>query len=439
LYVIECAAAMCCDPAFVALPLLVVMAAAISNARCLRLKDTWFEICILWGAIVGYSGTMKSPAMDKAMDFANEYQKAAFKVYEAEMNDYKDELLRYEAALAKWKRAGGNGFPPAEPEKPVAKRYFCSDTTLEALAGLLRANSRGLLLYRDELTAWFGSFDRYVQSRGGDCGQWLSVFGGRPLVIDRKKDGTLFVTRASVSIIGSIQPGILARVLGRQFYENGLAARLLLVMPPPRPKVWTERVVDQSIVQAVDEAFKNLYALEPAMNADGEPEPLPVSMDEKAKTLWIEFYNEHNEEQAQLTGDLASMWSKIECYAARFILLIHCARGAAGDPNVSPDTVDADSVLRGVELAKWFGAEARRVYAILKDSDEGRQRADLVEAIRRHGGGITPRELMRCGAFATADAAKKALDELVEGGRGVWVQENARGRPSRRLVLTAER
>lgn len=437
-YVIECAAAMCCDPAFVALPLLVVIAAAIGNARCLRLKDTWFEICILWGAIVGHSGTMKSPALDKALDFVSEYQKAAFKLHEIAMKAYKDELLRYEAALATWKRKGGIGFPPVEPEKPVAKRYFCSDTTLEALAGLLHANPRGLLLHRDELTAWFGSFDRYVQSRGGDCGQWLSVFGSRPLVIDRKKDGTLFVPRASVSIIGSIQPGILARVLGRQFYENGLAARLLLVMPPPRPKVWSESVVDSSIVQAVDEAFKNLYTLEPAMKADGEPEPLPVSMDEKAKLLWIEFYNEHNEEQVQLTGDLASMWSKIECYAARFILLIHCARCAAGDPNVSPDTVDVDSVMRGVALAKWFGAEARRVYSVLKESDVERQQTDLVETVKRHGGSITPRDLMRCSAFGTADAAKASLDVLAESGRGVWVQENAdsRGRPSRRFVLT---
>jgi 5S rRNA maturation endonuclease (ribonuclease M5) len=437
LFIVECAAAMCCDPAFIALPLLVVMASAIGNTRRLRLKDTWFEIYILWGAIVGYSGTMKSPAMDKALDFMNEYQKVAFKQYELAMKTYRDELLQFEAALTAWKRRGGKGFPPAEPEKPKAERYFCSDITLEALAVLLRDNLRGVLLHRDELSAWFGSFDRYAQTRGGDCGQWLSVFGGRPLTVDRKKDGTLYVPRASVSVLGSIQPNILARVLGRQFYENGLAARLLLVMPPPRPKVWSEDVVNPAIVEAVDAVFKNLYAMEPARGPEGDPEPLSLTMDAKAKAVWTQFYNDHNEEQVELTGDLASMWSKIECYAARFILLIHCARCAAGDPTVSPNVVDVDSAVRGVELARWFGAEAKRVYSVLKESDGERQQTDLIKVVRQHGGSITPRELMRCGAYATAEAARNTLNVLVENGQGQWVQESPEhgGRPSQRFVL----
>ena len=46
--------------------------------------------------------------------------------------------------------------------------------------------------------------------------------------------------------------------------------------------------------------------------------------------------------------------------------MIHFARWAADDPDLeSPDAVDAASMKAGIDLAQWFKAEARRVYALL--------------------------------------------------------------------------
>ncbi len=61
--------------------------------------------------------------------------------------------------------------PPEKPETPQAERCVVSDTTVEALAPLLLANPRGLLLARDKLAGWIGSFDRYAGGKGGrGCG-----------------------------------------------------------------------------------------------------------------------------------------------------------------------------------------------------------------------------------------------------------------------------
>ena len=87
----------------------------------------------------------------------------------------------------------------------------------------------------------------------------------------------------------------------------------------------------------------------------------------------------------------------------------------------------------------WFKSEARRVYAMLGESEEGREERRLAELIHRKGGSITARELMRCcRLYKTADDAESALEELARTGLGRWEDMPAGprgGRPARRLIL----
>ena len=131
------------------------------------------------------------------------------------MRDYEAELAHYEKALAEWKRdKNTTGEPPTKPEAPQAERCIVSDTTVEALAPLLLANPRGLLLARDELAGWIGSFDRYAGGKGGaDAAHWLSMHNGESIVVDRKTGipRTIYVPQAAVCVCGGIQPAILHR------------------------------------------------------------------------------------------------------------------------------------------------------------------------------------------------------------------------------------
>ena len=75
---------------------------------------------------------------------------------------------------------------------------------------------------------------------------------------------------------------------------------------------------------------------------------------------------------------------------------MHFVRWAAGDRTLrTSDAVDEASIAAGVALSRWFGHEARRVYAMLAESDDDRDRRRLVDLIRGKGGSVTPRDLMR--------------------------------------------
>ncbi|MBL8761336.1 MAG: hypothetical protein JNL50_08550, partial [Phycisphaerae bacterium] len=100
------------------------------------------------------------------------------------------------------------------------------------------------------------------------------------------------------------------------------------------------------------------------------------------------------------------------------------------------------SIAAGVVLARWFGDEARRVYAILSESDDDRETRRLVEWIERKGGTVTARDLTH-GVRAyrgDPDAAERALSALAEAGIGHWETDAhgpKGGRPAQRFRLVS--
>jgi len=443
-FVSQGAKAIGCDASYIALPLLSALASAIGNTRRIELKRGWVEPPIVWTAIVGESGTLKTPAYKLVTRPIHERQNEMLKRHAERQVEYQAEALRFEKALMAWKRDKASGDdPPVRPEPPQAVRYIVSDTTVEALAPILAANPRGVLLARDEVAGWIGSFDRYAQARGADAAHWLSMHNGESMVVDRKTGHlrTIYVASASVSVTGGIQPGILDRILGLEHRESGLLARLLLAMPPRRKKRWTEAEIPARVEAAICALFDRLYALDFDRDSDGNARPRLVSLSPGGKRAWIEFYDAHAAEYDELTGDLSAAWSKLEGYAARLALVVHFVRWGAGDPELQdPDAVDEASVVTGVALSRWFGREARRVYGILDESDEERDRRRLLELIERKGGSVTIRGLLRSSRmFATASEAEMALDVLVQAGKGRWESPEPGshgGRPTRRFVLT---
>jgi len=433
-----------CDSAYIALPLLATLAAAIGNTRRIQLKRGWSEPAIVWAVIIGESGTQKTPAFRLGLQPLRDLQAKAMKAHAAALEAYEIEILRFEKRLAEWKRSKSKSDPPQKPELPEGTRMVVSDTTVEALAPILLANPRGVLLARDEIGGWLASFDRYSGGKGGaDEAHWLSMHAGESIIVDRKTGTprTIYVPSASVSVTGGIQPGILDRALGAEHRESGLLARLLLAMPPRRAKRWSEAEISPLTEAAVLAIFERLHELDFVLDADGDAHPVTLPLAPAGKAAWIKFYNEHGQEQANLTGDLSAAWSKLEGYAARLALVLHCVRWAAEDPTLTAaDEVDEVSVEAGVALSRWFGHEARRVYAALSEDDEARARRQLVEWIERRGGSVTLRELTHGVRQyrGNSDAARAALDTLAKAGIGRWTHPapgSAGGRPSPRFEL----
>ena len=430
-----------CDPAYIGVPMLSSLGSAVGTKARLELKQGWTEPGILWTAVVGHSGTQKSPALELAIAGVRKREQEAMQVYLAECERYEQARLCYERDLAAWKRSKDGAEPPAKPEEPVAERFICGDVTVESLAPLLQNNPQGMLVMRDELSGWIGSFDRYSAGKGADASQWLEMYGGRSFTIDRKTGTpkTIFVKHAAASVTGGIQPAILRDSLGGSLVDNGMVARIFFTMPPARERAWSDCCVTDEMKANVQRVFNLLYSLQHEEDVDGELKAVIIRMTDEAKQVWGEFFNEHQQERRGLPSALAAAWSKLEGGTARLALVLHLTRWAAGEITAEEMySLDAGSVKAAIKLSAWFKNEARRVYALLTKEQTSSKQESRIELVRRKGGAVTVREWQRSRSIKTATAARSELEELVSGGVGQWVEVGSSskgGASTRKFVL----
>lgn len=445
-YVNVLAKSMSTDPAMIALPLLASMAAAIGNSRVVSIHDDWQEPPILWTAVVCESGTQKTPAYLKGTAFIQEINSKLAAANKEDRERFERETRDYEAAVMLWKQAvrskeGTSEPPPVPPAPPITRAAVTNDTTIECLATRLGENPRGLLEANDELSGWLSSFDRYSGggSTSGDAAAWLSMYNACPLINDRKTSGRLIVDRASVSITGGIQPGILARAIGDEHQENGLLPRFLLAAPPRRLKKRPPKSTGADVAGPTRIMFETLFGL--PMTDGG---PAQIRLDDGAEAAWWTFHDEHAVRVHQAHGFTASLLSKIEAAAARLALVIHLGRAASGE-RVSWEAVDAVSMARGVTLANWFADEGLRIHGATVGKQVDGPAEELLRIVREAGGAIADRTVRdRRRRFKDSAERGRVVGRLVaagkletfttgadEGGRPALWLRIPEGRPSR--------
>ena len=415
-YVSQGAAAIGCDASYIALPMLSMLAGAIGNTHALKLKNTHHEPPIVWSCIIGYSGTAKSPALDLATRPLRTIQ-------------YR-QLIEHEQALRLWRKARKSS--PDEPDPPPCERCVLDDATIEGALHLMSQNPRGSLLIRDELAGWL-DFDRYASNKGGfSSSRWLELFSGRSVHIDRRSQDPIHIRRASMSITGGIQPGILRRVLSQSLLENGLAARMLFAMPPRTPRRWREDDLSPAIESQVQQLVERLHAL--TMDATDlgacpdDPQPHALGLTSDAARLFHCFYDEHHASMVSEEEHITAACVKLESYCARFALIMHLVREAANDPTLEdPERVDAHSLQVGIDLVEWFKHETKRVYAMLSMDETQQEDQRVIDWINKQGGAVSVREFSRgLARYNNSTRAQQKLNELEKAGYG-WFQ----GRPPR--------
>ncbi len=445
-FISEASAAIGCNAAYVGVPLLATLAGSIGNSAVIELKRGWCEPAVIWSLTIGESGTTKSPALDRVLSPLHRTQLDLVRDHQHTMADHEQALALHAADFASWKAKGRakGGPPPEEPPEPTCPRIIVSDTTVEALAVILAENPRGLLLARDELAGMLLGMNQYRGGKGADAQHFLTMHGARPLVIDRKGatgGGKKLITvpRAALSITGTIQPTILRQALGRDHFENGLAARFLFAAPPSKAKRWTEAELSEGTERQLAELHKRLLFQGGEPDEWGEIQPQVLSLTPSGRATWVSFYNEHAERLADLSGDLAATWAKLEGYAARLALVVHLVRREWFDLSLeAQDAVDEASVNAGVTLSRWFAGEAQRLFGLFHETDDQREQRELVEWIRRKGGVVGNREAQRSRRFANSEESYKALVALVDAGLGHWQEvptTERGGRPKSVFVL----
>ena len=178
---------------YISAALFFAASVAVGNFRTL-MAGTIKVKAILFMALIGTPGSGKTHPINFAV--------APF------LRLDKSSIQKYQNSLEEWRRT------PAESrgKKPKAKQFRVQDITMEAITKILGETRRGIFVFVDELKGWVSSFNKY-RNGGGDLEQWMSLYNGVPITVNRKgEDDITFVADPFVGVIGGMQPGILPRL-----------------------------------------------------------------------------------------------------------------------------------------------------------------------------------------------------------------------------------
>jgi hypothetical protein len=235
---------------------------------------------------------------------------------------------------------------------------------MEAITKILGETKRGIFVFVDELKGWISSFNKY-RNGGGDLEQWLSLYNGVPITVNRKgEDDIIFVADPFVSVIGGLQPGILPRLFGGSNMDNGFFYRLLFVNnnDDGKPLLWKRA----DLPSGCDEQWEDFISMILRHDGSKEEDETVYSFSGDAWDYIVDWQNGIEERNAADEPDsVISIFRKIQDYCLRFCLIIHVMREAAGEIPRSK-TIDEDTALRATILAEYFFLTAKETYNLVQ-------------------------------------------------------------------------
>ncbi len=198
--------------AFAALP---VMAAATNRTVRIDLGGEHNVPIIIWSAIVGVTGSGKSPAMNAAHGPLSTINGI--------------EARRAHDAYSAWKKQSNKDRSPEPPR--MARVRYSADTTTEALtANLALSDGPRILVHYDEGSGWLNNMGRYSSGGDGDRATYLSSWLGlRDHMVNRVSRGVIHVPELGACILFGITPNKIKEGQ-KEATAEGLLGRTLLCL-----------------------------------------------------------------------------------------------------------------------------------------------------------------------------------------------------------------
>lgn len=389
----------------------------------------WSAFCMPPGSKKSWAITLGSAALERAERAEAERINAQRSTLEARRDVAAARLDALQAQLRAAYKGGKN--PPAAPsEDEIAeardelgeaeaaltpKRFTLRDATLEKVGVLLSQNPYGLMLIRDELSAFLGTFEK--PGRESDRAQWLELANGDAVLqVDRMSRESLYVPGAAVGIFGGIQPGPLADLLDAQRGAgDGFLQRFqVFVWPDSRP-AFDQAAQHEGVSRKLREAAAAVLDALPSLTAEalgsvypsGGPAPLLYTPEAQAVFNAWEVQNDREKNDMSRGEAYRSHVSKQPSTFARLALIFHAldvaALGVAQHPH--PSRVGAEAAALAAVWCEYLTAHARKLWR------EGR-RADVLDA-------RTVLEYAERGRIVDGQKIAEARRVLAEGRAGM--------------------
>ena len=301
----------------------------------------------LWIMYIGSSGIGKDAPLKIAFKPIIEYDLAAYSKYEQELAEWKIT----DAACKKAKEAS--------PSKPFPKMILIDDATPESFYPCLQQNG-GLTLHRDELSGWFADFGRYAKS--GEIARYLSLFTNGTFSINRVGKDHIIISDPYYSIIGGIQPLVLASTLSEnQMRENGLAQRFLYAFP------------DNAKQPMYNDAIPNLiYALryKKLIEYLHDNDFGTLTLSAESKTCYVDFVNEMVYERNKTDIEYRqALYSRFRMHVLRIALILELITSYPIGLNEAK-TVSLETMRYAIDICRYFIACGLKVEKLGSSNNE---------------------------------------------------------------------
>ena len=331
------------------------------TALSLYPQTNWKVPPNLYSAIVALSGEGKS-IIGRAM--ISDPLKALIELddqdYESKISQYKASLANYEMLKkSKNKDDLSDSFPDGPPTKPTRRiRYFSSGTG-EGIARYAAGNpDKGMLLFKDEIAGLVKSANQYRGGRGSDSEDILEYYDGTPpITLRADPDKTVVCRKILLSIYGTVQPGVLEKLLGDKEDSSGQWSRFLFCQLPP-----------SNLDLDIDAAYPDLTPM--LTDLYRQFDRLPVAFYDLSRPAREKFLAAANrlkkESESEQRPAMRNVLIKARGLIGRLALNLHLTNSLFN--SITPSLEIGEKIIdAAIELTEFYVSQVRGMYVKLSD------------------------------------------------------------------------
>ncbi len=315
----------------------------------------------LYSAIVAESGSKKSPIFRAtAKSPLNRLREQWHQEHQERLQEYIQELLAWEQENNHLKKGQKPDTPkPTEPTPPPP--FYVTDATGEGLkTQAQKAPDKALFLLVDELAGYLGSQDKYFGGRGSDKQDLLSYYDGTGATVLRAGGIKVDVPQIYLSILGTIQPDVIKKIMGNTKDVDGTWARWLFVHQPNIPTTLPDDVpCGVDCTEVVTSYFEKVFDLPTTI----------YRLSREAFKLYQPFYNRLEQLRvSHSTPGLRAVYAKAEGLVGRLALNLHVLHELAeGHP--PSEVIPLARMEQAIALMKFYIGQTKMLHASVDDGE----------------------------------------------------------------------
>lgn len=335
--------------------LLAAISTVVGTSAKIKVKSNWFEYAPLYCCLIGNAGANKTHPLNTIFSPVRNIDKINNDVFIDKYREYQE----YKKLPEKIKLEN------PKIVEPQLTKSILTNFTPEALNKKLNENLRGCTIVSDEMVTFFEGMNNY--SKGDQISVYLSFWNNQPVTIDRiGYPIPLFIQTPFLSIIGGLQPRMIATAFPIKKLNNGFFQRFLFAFPTSTTKQCiNDNECDKGLLEEYGKFIEQYFSNTKSEIIAGEINSKILEWSPKAKDFFYQWQKENcafvNENSTSIKGEIIS---KYDNHFIRLSLLLQLME----DPN--SDKIQIKAVKGAKELCIYFMNCAFKVLEIIQNPKE---------------------------------------------------------------------